>query len=150
MIEFSEQTLGIISTITLALIWVGIAIMWSPGYMKKSKIKYYNAVIIVDHLIVIGYLLQGKLFWAALWVGMIMLTFWTRSLAKRSQALHEELERIKAELDKKVIEKISSDFGLDPADFEIQRNEESNSGTILYKGEIFDASEHELVENNEE
>jgi len=144
-LNLSEQALNIISSITIAIIFIDIFYSMFTQRGRPDSIRKINIGLILKHLIVIGYLAQGRLIFAGLWIGIIMLAMWTRSLARKHEVFKEDLKKIRAEINVKVIAKMAEDFDLDPKDFAIEETDE-HTATIMYKGEVFDASKHELKE----
>ena len=144
IINFSEETLGIRSLITTGLIILTIIIGF-PG-TKRSRQLWTNTLdLFLLHFVVIGYVLQGKMFWAGLWVILIMVTFWTRNLIKRNIEMKGHIDEMKQEINEKIIQSVAKRFGLSAEDFELRTEEDKTY--LYYKDELWDESKHKNLED---
>lgn len=145
ILNLSEATLNILSTVTVSIILIDILYSWS---VVSDSIRKINIGLVLKHLIVVGYLLQGRMAFAVLWIGIIMLSLYVKGLVRKKIAMFEELDELKARVNEDVIKEIARRFELDPKDFEIVELDD-HTAEIQYKGKVFDASKYKNIDEKD-
>lgn len=132
--------------LTLAMIPMSIWIFTNnfDGHVN-TVLRNYKIYIVFAHLVAFNHIIQGEFGWGLMWT--IIIALWMLLYKKKKEFVAEVRIRAKEmmdEINKRVIERIANEYGLDIDDF--QAVEENERVQILWKGEPFDQKMHKKVE----